>query len=328
MADNGWCTIESDPSVFSEMIAQFGVKGIRVEELVANDASMTMELGAGGADGVLGLVFLFKYTSQIARLPRNVMADAQNVYFAKQIVGNACATQAIINTLLNNADSVDLGENLRGFYDFSKELPPDMRGEQIGENEVLRSVHNSFTRASMFSFEDDTRRRNAKEEENFHFVTYTYKDGAVWELDGLRDGPVFIDQVDKDGWVELACSAIGARMEEIGALDATAAEKFALMAIVRDRLPAMKARREAALADSADSPLAAQLAQEIMQLEEQRAEGAKAIVRKRHNYFPAFIAMLRALRDDGRLQAALDAAKKQAEEQAAREAARKAAAKK
>src|SRR3989338_1260401 len=107
MADsNGWCTIESDPAVFTEMIAKVGVKDVVVEELVINDPAMVRELG----ETQYGLVLLFKYTPQVGRLPRNVMPDAPGVYFAKQVVGNACATQAIINTILNHSDKIELGD--------------------------------------------------------------------------------------------------------------------------------------------------------------------------------------------------------------------------
>lgn len=51
----------------------------------------------------------------------------KDVYFSQQVINNACATQAIVNLLLNlDQNQVKLGTVLDNFHGFSKELDPQV----------------------------------------------------------------------------------------------------------------------------------------------------------------------------------------------------------
>lgn len=49
-----------------------------------------------------------------------------DLFFARQIVNNACATQAIISVLLNAP--IEIQGDLKDFYDFTKELSSEDKG--------------------------------------------------------------------------------------------------------------------------------------------------------------------------------------------------------
>jgi hypothetical protein len=60
---------------------------------------------------VYGLVFLFKYVSgEAASAPEDPDPNASGVFFASQVITNACATQSILSILLNAPDTVAIGE--------------------------------------------------------------------------------------------------------------------------------------------------------------------------------------------------------------------------
>ena len=74
---------------------------------------------------VHGLIFLFKWTSEADARPTLKETEGTNVFFAKQVISNACATQAILAVLLNAEGLKDkLGEQLTQFREFTAGFPP------------------------------------------------------------------------------------------------------------------------------------------------------------------------------------------------------------
>lgn len=100
---NQWCTIESDPGVFTELVKKMGAPTVQVEEVYSLEDD---DLINRVQPHIYGFIFLFKWTKDIEK--KDYLQDYdQDLFFARQIVNNACATQAILSVLLNAPITID-----------------------------------------------------------------------------------------------------------------------------------------------------------------------------------------------------------------------------
>lgn len=212
-----WCLIESDPGVFTELVDKIGCKGVIFDEVW----DMDMLGSSSSPEEVFGLVFLFKCndapTDRAAMAARIPTSPPPGLFFAKQVIHNACATQAILSILMNSESlSGKLSKELTDFKSFTSSFDPSMRGLAISNQDLIRTVHNSFARQSSFDFEKDDK---PDKEDSFHFVAYIPHKGKVYELDGLQSGPMLIGDIptggfSKNAWLNVVKPEIKQRMEK------------------------------------------------------------------------------------------------------------------
>ena len=343
-----WCTVESDPGVFSELIRNLGVSGVEVEELYDLNLDHLLSL-----QPVYGLIFLFKWEKDdLVDDGRQLLSDDaqhRHIFFARQTVQNACATQAIVSVLLNRPE-VQLGGGLAAFRDFAMELPPEMRGEAIGNSDFIRKAHNAFARPEPFVFEE--KKEEAGEgEDAFHFIGYCPVQGELFELDGLKTAPITLGKVEggNEGvqWLVRAKDSIERRVAKYAEKEI----RFNLLALVRPQLDSLQQRLEelnkrradmqqqqqtqleqgeakmedvdAASGSSAAALLALQA--EVMEVQqriaEEEAKHARWRVenaRRQHNYVPFIFNLLKLLAEKGKLQEVVDSAAKHTAERNAK----------
>lgn len=240
---SGWCTIESDPGVFTSLVEEIGVKGAVFEEIYSLDQDTFAQVDA---ERTYGLVFLFKWQTQDDSRA-TVDAAEHGLFFANQVIENACATQAILSVLMNSeSDKLDIGPNLREFKEFAVALDPQMKGLAIGNSEVIRKAHNSFRHQSSFEIVQEKDEKG----EAFHFIGYICHAGKVYELDGLKPGPILVGDVPPgQSWLEPARAEIQRRIEaystKVATDDKGSAElRFNLMTISSCKMREAEKRRD------------------------------------------------------------------------------------
>ncbi|KAI9680777.1 MAG: hypothetical protein M1817_004217 [Caeruleum heppii] len=240
----GFCEIESDPAFFNVMLRDFGVQGVKVQEVVSLDESLLDML----PKPVYGLIFLFRWKEE-DNDTQEVFCP-EGVWFANQTSPNACASVALLN-IVNNVPNLELGEQLQRFKDFTMDFPPALRGDQIGNFDFVKSIHNSFARkmdmlnadlhlkneATASKKQQGQKKSAAKNVEGddsagFHFIAFLPVDGDVWKLDGLDRQPHRLGPIGDQLWLQLARPDIEEKMAQYEGDQI----QFGLLALVQDPL--------------------------------------------------------------------------------------------
>lgn len=110
-----------------------------------------------------------------------------------------------------------------------------MKGFAISNSDLIRSVHNSFARSDPF-VNEIVDPNAGKDQDLYHFIAFTPIHGALYELDGLSQGPVNLGPCDETDWLQKANEAIKRRMDSYGASEL----HFSLMALIRDKVEQME----------------------------------------------------------------------------------------
>lgn len=128
----------------------------------------------------------------------------------------------------NHAD-LKLGSTLTDLKEFCISFDAQNKGLTLTNASQIRTVHNSFARQTLFELDN---KKAQKDEDVFHFIGYVPIDGRLYELDGLKEGPIDLGPIQSNqDWVNVVRPIIQKRIDKYSEGEI----HFNLMAIVSDR---------------------------------------------------------------------------------------------
>ncbi|XP_065217222.1 ubiquitin carboxyl-terminal hydrolase isozyme L3 [Planococcus citri] len=184
-----WLCLESNPDVFTKMIGELGVPDTWE---VCDVYGLDDDLLGMVPQPVLAIMLLYPVNEKVEEFEKEQVEKAVKnnekvpdslVYF-KQYVSNACGTVALIHSIANNLDRIDLADGpIKNFINSIRGLSPEEAGKLLQQSEISQ-VHDKVAR------EGQTKAPDPNESANFHYVAFVEKDGCLFELDGRKPLPI------------------------------------------------------------------------------------------------------------------------------------------
>lgn len=139
----------------------------------------------------------------------------------KQTVHNACGTVALVHSLLNNLDAINLNDGvLKSYYEKAKNLTPEERGKLLEADEAFTTSHQELAQEGQTAADPN-------EEVNHHFISLVNKNGILYELDGRKSFPIEHGSTSADSLLKDAANVC----KEFMARDPTEI-RFTILALV------------------------------------------------------------------------------------------------
>jgi len=177
-----WLHLESNPEVMTNFLVDIGMSAEwSVVDLIGID------------EDVLGFVpqpvaaVIFLYPSSVHDTTEEGDPSLnESVYFMRQVIRNACGTIALLHSVGNNLDQIQLrdGSPLKKYFESADSMNPLERGQELSKNLEIVKSH------ELHALQGQTTTPNLDEKIDNHFVALVERNGRIYRLNGSKNGPV------------------------------------------------------------------------------------------------------------------------------------------
>lgn len=188
----------------------------------------------------------------------------------------------------------------------------------MSNSDQIRTVHNSFSRQTLFEIDNKS---SSKDDDVFHFIGYIPIEGRIYELDGLKEGPIDLGPCGEgQAWLDAVRPIIEKRIQKYSEGEI----HFNLMAICSDRQMIYQRQIDELLSNENDMDTDLkqnEVARLRMLIEDEQAKRKRykaENIRRKHNYLPLIVELLKILAQNGELMPLYEKAKQRAEQREAK----------
>lgn len=191
--DMVWVPLESNPEVMTKFLHKLGVPK---QWAIVDIYGLHEDLLALIPKPVLAVILLFpdnmkvgvkedESTAKEEEAKTSETSEPGSVYHMKQFIPNACGTIALIHSVANNLDTINLQDGLlKEFLDATKDLSFSKRGEHLVYTQNIREMH------EVSAQEGQTEAPGENVPVLYHFVALVHHNGVLYELDGRKPKPI------------------------------------------------------------------------------------------------------------------------------------------
>jgi len=226
-----WFPLESNPALLNAYMDKLGFQSSLfslADVYSTEDWALQMI-----PQPTIAVIFLYPLTPELAKQRPGTssvhQSSAQDLWFVKQRIGNACGTIGILHALLNSGTAFDMAVRpdswLATFAMQTRDKSPIQRAELLEADPVIATLHDQATHDSS----NQTSRGNLEDKVLTHFVAFIQHNNTLYELDGRQGGPIDHGTIPSD--TNLLASACQIIQSEFMAKAAPGEMRFTILAL-------------------------------------------------------------------------------------------------